>query len=225
MRPKKFSHKGKPKTTASAQHDLGSDSGDETKIKAMGFQGKDSIASTSYSSSNSLNETQKEKERIEIFHIGVISNNTKIDTLFYVVSQANLISEDTVKKLKLETTPHPKPYPLGWICDNSKLHVTRRCKLRFSITANFIDKVEIDFIPLDTCGIVLASPYLYDRRSIFHIHENKYHLFKNGVEYIVRAHTKKLNLSLVNVGQMKRLVNASKNFFLLMIKPKDNVEK
>jgi hypothetical protein len=77
---------------------------------------------------------------------------------------------------------------------------------------------------LDICGIVLGSPYLYDRKEIFHRHENKYHLFKNGVEYIVRAHTKKMNLSLVNAGQMKRLVNASKNFVLLMIKPKDDIE-
>jgi hypothetical protein len=61
MRPKKFSHKGKPKTAATTQHDLCSDSGDETKIIAMGFQGKDSIASTS-SSSSSLNETRHEKE-------------------------------------------------------------------------------------------------------------------------------------------------------------------
>jgi hypothetical protein len=190
----------------------------------MDFQGKDSITSTS-SSSSSFNEIQQEKERIEIFHIRVISKHIKMDTLLDTESQANLISEDTVKKLKLETTPHPKPYPLGWICDNAKLHVTRRCKLRFSITANFIDEVEHDLIPLDICGIMLGSPYLYDRRAIFHHHENKYHLFKNGVEYIVRAHTKKLNLSLVNVGQMKRLVNASKKIVLLMIKPKDNVEK
>jgi hypothetical protein len=70
-----------------------------------------------------------------------------------------------------------------------------------------------------------GSPYLYDRRAIFHLHDNKYHLFKNRIEYFVRAHTKKLNLSLVNAGQMKRLVNASKNFVLLMNKPKDNVEK
>jgi hypothetical protein len=125
----------------------------------------------------------------------------------------------------LETTPHPKPYPLGWICDNAKLHVLRRCKLRFSITAKFIDEVELDVIPLDIYGIVLGSPYLYDRKSIFHRHENKYHFFLNGVEYIVREHTKKLNLSVVNAGQMKRLVNASKKFILLMIKPKDNVEK
>jgi hypothetical protein len=45
-----------------------------------------------------------------------------------------------------------------------------------------------------------------------------------GVEYIVRAHTKKMNFSLINAVQMKRLVNASKNFFLLMIKPKEDIE-
>jgi hypothetical protein len=223
MRPKKFNNKGKPNIVATTLHDLGSDYGDETKIIAMGFQGKDSIASTN-SSSSSLNETQHEKERIYIFHIRVISKHTKIDTLFDTGSQTNLISEDIVKKLHLETTPHPKPYPLGWICDNAKLHVTRRCKIKLGITANFIDGLELDVIPLDICGIVLGSPYLYDMRAIFHRHENKYHLFKNGVEYIVRAHTKKLNLSLVNASQMKRLVNASKTIILLMIKPKDNVE-
>ena len=49
-------------------------------------------------------------------------------------------------------------------------------------------------------------------------------LFRSGVEYIVRAHCKKLNISLVNAGKMKRLVNASKNFVLLMIKKKDDVD-
>jgi hypothetical protein len=223
-RPKKFGNKGKSKTTATIQHDLGSDSGDETNITTMGYQGNGSITSTSSSSNNNINVTRQEKERIELFHIRVVSKHTKIDTLFDTGSQANLISEDTVKKLKLETIQHPKPYPLGWICDNAKLQVTRRCKLRFAITANFIDEVELDVIPLDICGIVLGSPYLYDRKAIFHRHENKYHLFKNGVEYIVRAHTKKMNLSLVNAGQMKRLVNDSKNFVLLMIKPKDDIE-
>jgi hypothetical protein len=190
----------------------------------MVYQGNGSIGSTSSSSNNNLNVTRQEKERIELFHIRVVSKHTKINTLFDTGSQANLISEETVKKLKLETIPHPEPYPLGWICDNAKLQVIRRCKLRFAITAHFIDEVELDVIPLDICGIMLGSPYLYDRKAIFHRHENKYHLFKNGVEYIVRAHTKKMNLSLVNAGQMKRLVNSSKNFVLLMIKPKDDIE-
>ena len=88
----------------------------------------------------------------------------------------------------------------------------------FAITANFVDEVDLDVIPLDICGIVLGSPYLYDRKVIFYRQENKYHLFKDGVEYVVRAHTKKMNLSIINAGQMKRIVNVSQNFALLMIK-------
>jgi hypothetical protein len=161
-RPKKFGNndKGKSKTVATALQDLGSDFGDETKIAAMGYQGNNYVASTSSSSNANVNVTQQEKMRIELFHIRVISRHTKIDTLFDSGSQENLISEETVKKLKLETSPHPKPYPLGWICDNAKLQVTRKCKLRFAITANFVDEVELDVIPLDICGIVLGSPYI-----------------------------------------------------------------
>ena len=93
--------------------------------------------------------------------------------------------------------------------------------LRFSITKKFLDVVELDVVPLYICGIVLGSPYLYDRRDIFHRHESTYHFFKNGIEYIVRAHRNKLILPLVNVGQMKRIVNSSHNFSLLMFKKKD----
>ena len=67
---------------------------------------------------------------------------------------------------------------------------------------------------------LFGNPYLYDRKYIFHRHENKYHLFKNGTEYTVRAHCKKLNVSLVNGEKMKRFVNASQNFTLLLIKHK-----
>lgn len=84
--------------------------------------------------------------------------------------------------------------------------------------------MELDVVPLDICGIILGRPYLYDRKTIFHRHENKYHLFKGGVEYIVRAHNKKTNLSLVNAGKMKRLVNSSNNFMLLMIKPRNDID-
>ena len=79
-------------------------------------------------------------------------------------------------------------------------------------------------VPLDISGIILGIRYLYDRKELFYRHEKKYHFLKDGVEYIVRAHRKKLNISLVNVGKIKKLVNASKNFVLLMINKKDDVE-
>ena len=61
---------------------------------------------------------------------------------------------------------------------------------------------------LEILGIVLGSPYLYDRKEVFHRHENKYHLFKDGIEYIVRTHKKKRSLSLIHQGEMRRIVNA-----------------
>jgi hypothetical protein len=188
----------------------------------MGFKGISSNASSSssiqYSNSESIND---DKKRSEIFHIRVITKHTKIDTLFDSGSQVNLISEAIVKKLGLETKPHVKPYPLGWVCENAKLQVTKQCKLRFAITSNFVDEVELDVVSLDICGIVLGSPYLYDRKSIFYREENKYHLIKYGIEYIVRAHRIKTNFSLISTRKMKRIVNASKNFVLMIVKEKE----
>ena len=64
-------------------------------------------------------------------------------------------------------------------------------------------------MPLEIFGIVLGIPYLYDRKALFHHHEDKYHLFKDGIDYIIRAHKNKTNLSLVHASEMKRIVNAS----------------
>ena len=87
--------------------------------------------------------------------------------------------------------------------------------MRFAITTSFVDTVELDVVSLDITSIVLGSPYLYDRKVIFYRHEDKYHLFKYGKEFIVRAHRKKTNIAMVNARQG----NSSKNFVLLMIKP------
>ena len=56
------------------------------------------------------------------------------------------------------------------------------------IASKLVDEVDIDVIPLDICGNVLGSPYLYDKKTFFYCHESKYHLTKDEVEYIIRAH-------------------------------------
>ena len=94
-------------------------------------------------------------------------------------------------------------------------------KLRFAFGSKFGDEVELDIVPLDISGIVLGSPYLYDRNAIFYRMENKYQLTKDGTEYIVRDHKLKDNFSLINSGQMKRIVNSSKQFLLMIVKEKD----
>eukprot|EP00253_Pinus_taeda_P022396 PITA_22396 len=183
-KPKKFGGR-KKKNVVAIQQDLGSDSGDETKVTTTGIKGKDSKASIINSAEYVDNESN-ERERNEIFRIRVISKHNKIDTLFDSGSQVNLISETIVNKLGLQTKPHEKPYPLGWVCDKTKLQVMRQCKLRFAIGSTSVDEVELDIVPLDICGIVLGSPYWYDRKAILYRAENKYQLTKNGIEYIAK---------------------------------------
>jgi hypothetical protein len=217
-RTNKFDGNGKTKTVATVQQDIGSNSGDEGKITVVGVQGKYSL----HASSNSNNESHDdERKRNELFHIRVVSKHTKIDTLFDSGSQVNLISEALVKKMGLETKPHPKPYPLGWVCDKAKLNVTKKCRFIFSIASKLIDEVDSDVVSLDICGIVLGSPYIYDRKTIFFHHEKKCHLTKGGVEYIVRAHSMRVNTTLVSAGQMKRLINNNKRYVLMVVREKD----
>jgi len=75
------------------------------------------------------------------------------------------------------------------------------------ITSIFIDEVELDVVLLDIWGMVLGSPYFYDRKTIFYKGQNKYHLLKDGIEFIVRAHRMKMNLTVVIIGNM--LANSS----------------
>ena len=161
MRPNKFNNKGKQKTTVITQEYLGYESGDENKIIVMGIKRKQDIASTSSQNGNTTT-TPDEKRQIELFHVRVISKHTNIDTLFDSGSQENIISEDLVNRLNIETVPHHKPYPLGWITRDTSLQVTRKCLFKFAIIAIFFGKVELDVVPLDILGIVLGSPYLYD---------------------------------------------------------------
>jgi len=60
--------------------------------------------------------------------------------------------------------------------------------------------------PLDICGILLENPYLFDRKYILLKKENNYHLFKDKIEYIIRAHHIKDDFSLVITGQLKKLI-------------------
>ena len=43
----------------------------------------------------------------------------------------------------------------------------------------------------------------------------------NKVEYIVREHKLKDNISLINAGKMRRLVNISKSLILIVVKWKE----
>jgi hypothetical protein len=137
---------------------LGYDSGDETKITTVGLISKigDGYDSTS-----------------KLFYIRVIMKHTNIDTLINIGSQSNLISEEVVKQLGLNTKMNHKPYSLKCISNNHKLHITKKCNLKFAISSKFVDEVTCDVLPLNECGMVSGIPYFHDRKSIFYKEHNQ----------------------------------------------------
>jgi hypothetical protein len=173
---------------------LGYDSSDETKIKEVGLTSK---IGDGYDS------------RSKLFHIRVIMKHTKIDTLIDSGSQSNLILEEVVKQLGLITKLHHKPYSLKWIRKNHKLHITKKCTLKFVISSKFVDEVTCNVVSLNECGMVLGNPYLYDLKAIFYGEQNQYHLTKEGNEYVVHDHHIKANQSLQTMEQLKKEAYAS----------------
>jgi hypothetical protein len=73
-----------------------------------------------------------------------------------------------------------------------------------------LDEVTYVVVPLNECGMVLGSPYLYDRKAILYREHNHYHLIKAGKEYVVHAHHLKPNKSLQTMEQLRKVSHASK---------------
>jgi hypothetical protein len=195
-RPKWFKEKKGMQTVATTTRptDLGSDSGDESKISLVGMTGK--IGEDIDCRSN-------------LFHIRVIMRHTKIDTLIDNGSQSNLILEELVKQLGLKTQVHHKPYTLKWISNHHQMHITKQCTIKFAISSKYVDEVTCDVVSLRECGMVLGSPYLYDRKAIFYRTKNQYQLTKAGQDYVVHAHHVKENKTLQTMEQLKKAVQAS----------------
>jgi hypothetical protein len=74
----------------------------------------------------------------------------------------------------------------------------KRSGKEFAISANYIDEVEVDVVPLDVCSIVFGGSYMYMRDAIFMRRANQYRLNKDGKFFIINAHKCKSKISLVS---------------------------
>jgi hypothetical protein len=191
-RPKWFKGKKGTQTVATTSKpiELGSDSGDE-KISLVGMTGK---------------HGEDVDCRSKLFHIRVIMRHTKVDTLIESGSQSNLISEELVKKLGLKTQTHHKPYTLKWMSNHHQMHITKQCTIKFAISSKYVDEVTCDVVSLRECGMILGSPYLFDRKAIFYRTKNQYQFTKAGHDYVVHAHRVKANKTLQTGEQLTNVV-------------------
>jgi hypothetical protein len=94
----------------------------------------------------------------------------------------------------------------------------KHCKIKFFISVDFIIEVELDVVPLDVCGVVFGSPYMYMRDAIFMRRDKQYRLIKDGNSYIINTHKGKSNISLVSSNQAKKLISCSTKYVFLFLR-------
>jgi hypothetical protein len=105
----------------------------------------------------------------KLFHIKIWVKKTKIDALFDSGSQDKLIAVDLVNNIISEVHDHPISYPSESVSKDAKIKIMKQCKIKFVVSVDFIDEVELDVVPLDICGVVFGIPYMYVRDAIFMI--------------------------------------------------------
>ena len=86
------------------------------------------------------------------------------------------------------------------------MHITKQCTIKFAISSKYVDEVTCDVVSLSECGMVLGSPYLYDRKEIFYRKKNQYQLTKAYQDYVFHAHHVKENKTLQTMEQLKKVV-------------------
>ncbi|GJU26155.1 hypothetical protein Tco_1164776 [Tanacetum coccineum] len=149
------------------------------------------------------------KEKEELFTLKIQVKQELTEAIVDTESEKNLISSSLVERLGLETTPHPRPYSLGWIKKDVDTQVNRQCKFRFAITNQFIDEVTCEVVPLDICQVIFGSPYLWERDAVYFRRAQKYELEKDGKKYIVNKSNITKDDDLVKAFHARRMVSAA----------------
>ena len=110
-------------------------------------------------------------QRKRVFYTRANISGSKGQLLVIVDSGCtdNLISEEVVKQMKWQTTPHPQPYAMGWVNEGHEVLVNRQVMVPFEI-GTYREEVQCDVFPMGVCDLLLGRPWQYDRDIL---HEGK----------------------------------------------------
>ncbi|XP_022866404.1 uncharacterized protein LOC111386181 [Olea europaea var. sylvestris] len=97
----------------------------------------------------------------------------------------NVLAEEIVKKLGLQTEKHPKPYKLAWLKRGNDVEVSQRARISFSIRPTYKDQVLCDVVEMDACHLLLGRPWQFDRHSLHDGYTNTYNFLFGGKKIVL----------------------------------------
>jgi Reverse transcriptase (RNA-dependent DNA polymerase) len=112
-------------------------------------------------------KTSEDWKRHAIFKTMCVIKNKKCVMIIDSRSWENVISEEAVRKLKLDTTDHTNPYKLGWVHKGVEIQVNKRCHFQLTLGTHYTTTIYADVVPMDASHLILGRPWQYDNQAVY----------------------------------------------------------
>ncbi|XP_056848893.1 uncharacterized protein LOC108820277 [Raphanus sativus] len=130
-------------------------------------------------------ESQDEAELETVESGDEIVDYADTESYFLIIdggSCTNVASKYLVDKLGLVKTPHPRPYRLKWLNDETELKIAEQVVVSFSI-GKYQDQVKCDVVPMQAGHILLGRVWQFDKETIHHGRTNIYSFNHNNKKH------------------------------------------
>ncbi|XP_013650755.2 uncharacterized protein LOC106355327 [Brassica napus] len=121
-------------------------------------------------------------QRENIFHTRCSVEQKVCSLIIDGGSCTNVASKYLVDKLGLIKTPHPRPYRLKWLTDETELKIAEQVVVSFSI-GKYHDQVKCDVVPMQAGHILLGRPWQFDKETIHLGRTNVYSFNHNNKKH------------------------------------------
>jgi len=98
-----------------------------------------------------------EQQRKNIFHTRCLINDKVYSMIIDSGSCTNVTSVTLVRKLRLNTIKHERPYQLQWLNECGVVRVNKQAMISFSV-CKYKDEVLCDVVPMYATHLLLGRP-------------------------------------------------------------------
>jgi hypothetical protein len=163
-----------------------------------------------------LGEPDEPEQGEHLFHSQMWMNDTPLHFIVDNGIQKNLISIEVVKGLALQTTSHPQPYTIRWLCQGTNLRVSQHCLLSYGIKP-FKAEVLCDVVPLEVFDVLLGQPYLWKHHVVYESRPHNVIITLNRKLYKILEVVPPSDISLISTKQCRKINSQTGKFVFFMI--------
>jgi hypothetical protein len=142
-----------------------------------------------------------DKQRHNLFHSTCTIGGKVCKLIIDGGSCENVVAEEAVQKLALDTEKHLTPYRLEWLKKGNEVIVSKRCLVHFSIGTKYKDNTWCDVVAMDACHLLLGRPWQYDRNAHHDGRKNTYSFLVDNVKLTLLPNPGDVTKPTKEVGQ------------------------